>query len=258
MIAPWCDGDLASYLLDITVDVLRYQDDGTGRNLVDLVVDEAEQKGTGRWTASSALDLGVVASSTGAAVDARVLSAGRDLRARGAELIGAAAVPVRALDQRTIDDLRDALLAARVVAFSQGFDQLAAASTKYGWNLDLGVIAGLWRGGCIIRARILEHIVAARSEMAHDCPLVFEPWFGDRLRATDAGWRRTVSAAVADRIPMPVVTAALSYYDGLRRERSPANLIQALRDEFGAHGYRRLDRDGEHHSDWCGTGTEPQ
>ena len=246
----WRTGDLASYLVDVTVDILRRMDDAGGGSLIDLVVDQAGQKGTGRWTASSALELGVVAGSTGAAVDARIVSAGRAIRLRGASVLGAASRPFWPFSPPTADDLHDALLAARIVAFSQGFDQLAAASKQYGWGLDLSAIAALWRGGCIVRARILDRILEARRSPHTEQSVLFEPWFAGTLTSVQTGWRRVIALAVADGVPTPVMSAALSYFDGVRRRRSPANLIQALRDEFGAHGYRRFDRDGAQHTQW--------
>ena len=253
----WRGGELDSFLLDIAVGVLRHKaEDGTA--LVDQVIDEAEQKGTGRWTARDALALGVAGSSTGEAVNARVLSAGRGLRTRGASLLKGAAHASRTLDDPAQNDLRDALLAARLVAFSQNFDQLAAASAEHGWDLDFGGIAAIWRGGCIIRGRVLDHIMEARrGEPNHD-PLLLDGWFRDTLTTAEPGWRRLVAMAVADGVAVPVIGSALAYYDGLRRERSPANLIQGLRDEFGAHGYRRFDREGICHTDWSHTGTDPQ
>ena len=245
----WRHGDLASYLVDITVDVLRRTDDGGDGSLIDKIIDQAGQKGTGRWTASSALDLGVVAGSVGAAVDARVLSAARALRARGAEVLGAASRALWPFAPTTADDLHDALLSARIVAFSQGFDQLSAASEKYGWELDLSAVAAVWRGGCIIRASILERILASLRDFEASLPLVLAPRLVRALKTAQGGWRRVIALAVADGMPTPVLSAALSYHDGLRRERSSANLIQGLRDRFGAHGYRRFDREGEQHMD---------
>lgn len=253
----WRGGELDSFLLDISVGVLRHEEED-GIALIDLVIDEAEQKGTGRWTARDALALGVAGSSTDEAVNARVLSAGRDVRARGASLLKGARQGSRKLEGSAVNDLRDALLAARLVAFSQNFDQLAAASSEHGWHLDLSRIAAIWRGGCIIRGRVLDHIVEARRDREHDEPLLFAPWFRETLAAAEPGWRRFVAMSVADGVAVPVIGSALSYYDGLRREHSPANLIQGLRDEFGAHGYRRFDREGTCHTDWCHTGTEPQ
>ena len=253
----WRGGDLDSFLLDIAVGVLRHRAED-GDPLIDRVVDEAEQKGTGRWTARDALVLGVAGSSTDEAVNARVLSAGRALRARGASLLDGAKHGSRELKDAGLADLRDALIAARLVAFSQNFDQLAAASSEHGWHLDLSRIATIWRGGCIIRGRVLDHIVEARRGSEHHAPLLFERWFRDALAQAEPGWRRFVSAAIADGVAVPVIGSALAYYDGLRRERSPANLIQGLRDEFGAHGYRRFDREGSFHTDWTQSGTEPQ
>lgn len=249
ILASWRNGELDSFLLDTAVTVLGVSDE-SGAPLVDLVLDEAGQKGTGGWTTREAIGLGVAGSTTAAAVIARFVSARRDRRQIGAELFGGSGIGTRPLEARDIDDARDALLATRLVAFSQNFDQLAAASDRYGWNLDLQGIAGLWRGGCIIRGRVLEHIVAALDRRNLAAPLLFEPWFVQAILKAEPGWRRFVAQSTIDEVPIPVIGSALSYFDGLRHSRSPAGLIQAMRDAFGAHGYRRVDRDGDFHTEW--------
>ena len=253
--AGWANGDLASYLVDITVDVLRFREDRTGQPLIDLVLDEAAQTGTGRWTAADALELGIAATATSAAVAARSLSSRGELRKRAAARMGTSKpVPLRIADA-DVHDLGDALLGARIVAFSQGFEQLSAASAKHNWQLDLGAVASLWRGGCIIRAAILDHVIEAQGVTVEE-PLLLLPWFRDTIERVEPGWRRVVARAIEDAVPVPVLSSSLTYIDGLRQERSPANLIQGLRDEFGSHRYRRIGSETDQHTDWSGDGQD--
>ena len=253
--AGWVSGDLASYLIDISVAVMRFLDDRTGQPLIDQVVDEAVQTGTGRWTAVDALELGIASTASAAAVAARSLSSRRELRKRAAARMRTfKPLPLR-IGASDVDDLGHALLGARIVAFSQGFEQLAAASASHGWRLDLRSIASLWRGGCIIRAAILDRVVEAQR-VTVDEPLILSPWFRDAIERVEAGWRRVVSRAIEDAVPVPVLSSSLAYIDGLRQERSPANLIQGLRDEFGSHGHRRIGSEGDYHTDWGGNGTD--
>ena len=255
VLGGWATGDLASYLVDAAITVLRHQDDRTGLPLIDVVADEAAQTGTGRWTAADALELGVAATATSAAVAARSLSARRELRKRAAARMRIFSPHPLRVGQGDVDDISDALLGARIVAFSQGFEQLAVASAKHGWQLDLKAIAKLWRGGCIIRASILDHIAGGQRVTVEE-PMILVPWFRETIERVEAGWRRVVARAVEDAVPVPVLSSSLAYLDGLRQERSPANLIQALRDEFGAHRYRRIDMDGDHHTEWSGDGAD--
>ncbi|MGI8563777.1 MAG: NADP-dependent phosphogluconate dehydrogenase [Candidatus Dormibacter sp.] len=249
----WNEGDLDSYLIQITAAVLAKVDDTSGKPLVDVMVDEAEQKGTGRWTSQSALELGVPVTAITEAVFARALSAQKKQRLAAARVLRG---PAGRATEGLVEDIRTALYASKVVAYAQGFEQLTAAGREYGWELDLGQIATIWRGGCIIRARFLDRIKAAYDEDRELPQLLLAPYFRDAVNHAQEAWRRVVGAAVGLGVPVPAFSSALAYYDGYRRERSPANLIQGLRDYFGAHGYRRLDRPGAFHTRWSQDGSE--
>ncbi len=250
----WDEGDLDSFLIEITAQVLRRRDDEGDGFLVDAVLDAAGQKGTGRLTAEQALELGTPLTAITEAVFARVLSSLKDERvAASTSLPGPEGVEVAF----TVDDLRDALYAAKVVAYAQGFDQLKRAGDENGWGLDLAGLATIWRGGCIIRARFLDRIRDAYDTDRPPTNLVLAPYFTEALANALPAWRRVVAGAVAAGIPVPASSSALAWYDGYRRERSPANLIQAQRDLFGAHTFRRTDRDGVFHADWV-TSHQPQ
>ncbi|GAC1515107.1 MAG: NADP-dependent phosphogluconate dehydrogenase [Chloroflexota bacterium] len=248
--ASWKEGDLDSYLIEITAQVLRKKDESTGRPLVDMIVDEAEQKGTGRWTVTSALDLGVPTTGIAEAVFARMLSARRAERQRASRILAGPSTHVGAADEAFVDMVRDALYASKVVAYAQGFQQMAAASAAQQWNLDLRSIATIWRGGCIIRARFLDRIREAYEHNPDIENLLFEPYFQEAVAGAQDAWRNVVSVGVQRGIPTPAFSSSLAYYDGLRRERGPANLIQGLRDYFGAHTYHRNDREGAFHTRW--------
>jgi 6-phosphogluconate dehydrogenase len=252
----WNSGDLESFLIEITAKVLAKTDDRTGGPLVDVILDEAEQKGTGRWTAIDALDLGVPLTGITEAVYARALSALREER-RAAAATLAGPVPGSG-EQRDdlVDDIRQALYASKVVAYAQGFAQMRAASLREGWDLDLGAMATIWRGGCIIRARFLNRIREAYAEHPDLDNLLMVPYFTDAVAAAQDAWRRVVVLATEQGVAIPAFSSSLSYYDGYRRERGPANLIQGLRDFFGAHTYRRVDTDGTFHTRWAQDGTE--
>jgi 6-phosphogluconate dehydrogenase len=245
----WNEGDLESYLIEITAQVLAQPDPRGGGALVDVIVDEAAQKGTGKWTSQSALDLGVPVTAITEAVFARSLSA-QKARRMAASRVLRGPDGHRQAPEGLVDDVRDALYASKIVAYAQGFEQLAAAAGEYDWPLDLGAIATIWRGGCIIRARFLNRIRAAYTEDPELPSLLLAPYFVEAVERCQGAWRRVVSTAVESGIPVPAFTSALAYYDGYRRERSPANLIQGLRDYFGAHGYRRLDEEGDFHLRW--------
>ncbi len=245
--AEWNSGDLDSFLIEITAQVLaRRDDDGQGW-LLDKVLDAAGQKGTGRLTAQSALDLGAPVTAIAEAVFARALSALKDERLRAARVLPGP--PPQTLEV-SVDDVRDALYASKVVAYAQGFDQLRRAGHEYGWDLRLGDLATIWRGGCIIRARFLDRIREAYEADPALVNLVLAPAFLEAVRRCLPGWRRVVAGAVHTGIPVPAFSSALAWYDGYRRERLPANLIQAQRDLFGAHTYERVDREGTFHSQW--------
>jgi 6-phosphogluconate dehydrogenase len=249
----WNDGRLQSYLIEITSHVLAKRDRSQGF-LVDAIEDEAEQKGTGRWTSESALELGVPLTGITEAVFARILSSEKAQRVRAAELLEGppAAHPPNGL----VEDLEQALYASKIVAYAQGFEHLAAGSREFGWNLELGALATIWRGGCIIRARFLDRIKEAYSASPRPDNLMLAPFFRDALAAAQPAWRRAVKTAVDHGIPIPAFASSLAYYDGYRRARGPANLIQGLRDYFGAHTYHRTDREGSFHTRWAQDGAE--
>ena len=248
--AAWNAGDLESYLIEITAEVLKHTDPVTGAAFVDVVLDRAEQKGTGRWTVQNALDLGVPITGIAEATFARALSGSVPQRAAARELPAHAGTWDVADPVAFIEDVRLALYASKVVAYSQGFDQIAAASAEYGWGIDRGAMARIWRGGCIIRARFLDRITEA-YERDPELPLLLaDPYFAAAVGAGVPAWRRVVALAAANGVPVPAFGSSLSYYDAVRADRLPANLIQAQRDYFGAHTYRRTDRDGAWHTEW--------
>ncbi len=248
--ADWNAGDLESFLIEITAHILRTADPRTGRPMVDQIVDEASQKGTGRWTAQLALDLGVPSTAITEAVYARVVSSDKTGRQRAAGVLSGPSPDGGIRTDGLVDDVRAALYAAKIVAYAQGFEQLGAASAEYGWDLDPGGIATIWRGGCIIRAKFLDRIKQAYDDAPDLDNLLLADYFRDGVAEGQAAWRRVVTGAVEAGIAVPALSSALSYYDGVRRERLPANLIQAQRDYFGAHTYHRTDDDGTYHLRW--------
>jgi 6-phosphogluconate dehydrogenase len=253
----WNQGDLDSFLIEITAEVLRHTDQATGRPLVDVILDQAEQKGTGRWTVQSALELGVPVTGITEAVFARVLSSQREQRQAAAKALpGPSGRAAGAAAERLVDEVRDALYASKVVAYAQGFEQIAAAADVYGWDVDLGGLATIWRGGCIIRARFLDRIREAYEAHPDLRNLLLADYFRDAVAGAQDAWRRVVATAVEVGVPTPAFASSLAYYDGFRRERGPANLLQGLRDFFGAHTYRRLDRPGSFHTRWSEDGEE--
>jgi 6-phosphogluconate dehydrogenase len=254
----WNQGDLESFLIEITAEVLGHVDARTGKPFVDIVQDAAEQKGTGRWTVQTALDLGVPVSGIAEAVFARSLSGHLEQRAAARGLAGGTGEVAIEDRQQLIDDVRGALYASKVVAYAQGFDQIAAAAKEYGWKVDLGAISKIWRGGCIIRARFLDRIADAYERRADLESLLVDDYFAGAMERSVEAWRRVVALAVASGVPTPGFSSSLAYYDGLRADRLPANLIQGLRDFFGAHTYRRVDADGVFHTLWSGDRSEVQ
>ena len=248
LFAQWDKGPLHSYLVDITGQVLAATDPETGQPMVDVILDRAGQKGTGRWTLIEALRLGQSASTIEAAVGARSWSAALALRKVGAERLPAAAEPSGAVPE---GDLAAALLAARIIGYSQGFSLLAAASDEFDWGLDLARTAEIWRAGCIIRSALLDDIATAFRGELPGASLMLAPEFSDRLADTLPALRRVVAQAVQSGQPAPALAAALGYYDSMRQARGTAALIQAQRDFFGAHGFERTDRDGAgFHGPW--------
>jgi 6-phosphogluconate dehydrogenase len=223
---------------------------------VDVVLDQAEQKGTGRWTVQTALDLGVPVTAIAEATFARALSAHPEQRDAAQSLPGPANPPAAADRDAFVDDVRKALYASKVVAYAQGYDQMAAASAEYDWHVDLGAMATIWRGGCIIRARFLDRIREAYATDPNLPSLLVDPYFADAVAQGQEAWRRVVAHAAAVGIPTPAFSSSLAYYDGLRSGRLPASLLQGLRDFFGAHTYKRVDRPGTFHTLWSGDRSE--
>ncbi len=275
--AQWNDGELESYLIEITAEVLRQTDARSGMPLVDVIVDQAGAKGTGAWTVQTALELGVPVSGIAEATFARSLSSRPDQRAAAAELPGplrqahgprdaaqgprgAAQGPRGAAqgprDDEFIEDVRLALFASKIVAYSQGFDEIRAGAAQYGWSIDLGAVSRIWRGGCIIRAQFLNRIADAYAAEPALPLLLAAPYFADILARAQEAWRRVVIAAATAGIPAPAFSSSLAYYDALRAPRLPAALIQGQRDFFGAHTYRRIDAAGTFHTLWSGDRSE--
>ncbi|QNG18835.1 NADP-dependent phosphogluconate dehydrogenase [Rhodococcus triatomae] len=254
--SEWNTGELESYLVEITAEVLRQKDARTGKPLVDVIVDAAEQKGTGRWTVKSALDLGVPVTGIAEAVFARAVSGSRDQRKAAVGLVSGDLTDKPADVEQFTEDIRRALYASKIVAYAQGFDQIRAGSIEYGWNVQPGDLATIWRGGCIIRARFLNRIKEAYENNPESTTLVVEPYFREAIEAAIDSWRRVVITATGLGIPVPAFASSLSYYDGLRAERLPAALTQGQRDFFGAHTYERVDEDGKFHTLWSGDRSE--
>ena len=251
----WNMGELDSYLIEITRDIFSVVDSKTGNSLVDMILDKAGQKGTGKWTSQLALDAGVPVTLITEAVFARFLSARKLLRVQASTVLSG---PAHALDKfrattdrdAFVESVRQALYASKITSYAQGFSQLQAASDAFGWDLKYGDIAMLWRGGCIIRAAFLERIKAAYDRDSLLNSLLLDPYFKEAVGSSQQSWRNVVSTAVRIGIPIPAFSAALSYYDGYRSARLPHNLLQAQRDYFGAHTYERVDQDGSFHTDW--------
>ncbi len=253
----WNEGELGSYLIEITRDILAKKDTETGQPMVDVILDTAGQKGTGKWTVITAADLGQPLTLIGEAVFSRCLSAIKDERVAASKiLVGPAATPISGDKKTFVEDIRKALYASKIVSYAQGFQLMRAAAAEFKWNLNYGGIALMWRGGCIIRSVFLGEIKKAFEKDPSLVNLMLYPFFQKALKRSQAGWRRTITRAVKMGIPAPAFTTALAYYDGYRSERLPANLLQAQRDYFGAHTYERVDkpRGQFFHTNWTGTG----
>lgn len=251
----WNQGVLDSYLIEITANILPFKDED-GSPLLDKILDTAGQKGTGKWTGINALELGIPLTLIGEAVFARCLSALKDERVKAQSLLGIHQPDWQGEQKQVIDDLHDALYASKIISYAQGFMLMREAASEYGWNLDYGAIALMWRGGCIIRSAFLKNIKQAYEKNAKLENLLMDDFFIDAIKKAEPGWRRTVQLAVELGIPVPSFSSALSFYDGYRRGRLPANLLQAQRDYFGAHSYERIDKPrGEYfHTNWTGSG----
>jgi 6-phosphogluconate dehydrogenase len=251
----WNEGDLESYLIEITAEVLRQKDAGTGGPLIDVIVDQAGSKGTGVWTVQNAVGLGVPVSGIGEAVFARAVSSKPEQRAAVQAIEQGRPDPVEK-PEGFEDDVRAALYASKVVAYAQGFDVIIAGAKEFGWDIDKGAVAKIWRAGCIIRARFLNRIVEAYDRDQSLPTLLADEYFAKAVADGEAAWRRVVSTAALSGVPVPGFASALSYYDSLSAKRLPAALIQGQRDFFGAHTYRRVDKEGTFHTLWSGDRTE--
>lgn len=247
----WNQGDLNSYLIQITAEIFKRVDEETGKPLVDLVLDKAGQKGTGKWTSVSALDLGIPAMTIAEAVFARCISAIKEERVAASKVLSGPPEKYRGTREKFIQQVHDALYASKICSYAQGFQLMRAASEENHWDLKYGEIAMIWRGGCIIRAHFLNRIKEAYDRNPALPNLLLDPYFQEIIDRSQLNWRRVVSTAADRGIPAPAFSSALCYYDSYRRARLPANLIQAQRDYFGAHTYERVDKPGIFHSDWA-------
>jgi 6-phosphogluconate dehydrogenase len=249
--AGWNAGELQSYLIEITADILAKRDEETGGPLVEVILDEAQQKGTGKWTSQNALDLGAPTPTINAAVESRIISAYKAERVAASQILSGPEIAFDGDKAALIQDVRDALYAAKICSYAQGFALLRAASREYDYNLNYGEIARIWRGGCIIRAAFLNGIRAA-FDRDPDLPnLLMDAEFGQAVQSRQGALRRVVRAAVASGVPCLAFGSALAYFDAYRTARLPANLTQAQRDYFGAHTFRRIDKEGVFHTEWA-------
>ncbi len=248
--ATWNKGDLESYLIEITADILGKKDDLTGKPMVNVILDAAGQKGTGIWTSTAALELGVPAPSIAEAVFARAISAQKAQRVNASKILQGPAIKKVSDPKQLVEDLEKALYASKICAYAQGFDLLKTASEAYHWDLKLGRISLLWRGGCIIRARFLDKINEAYEKNPALPNLMLDPYFMEQMQQAQQSWRRVIGLATENGISVQCLSSALAYFDAYRTEVLPANLLQAQRDYFGAHTYKRVDREGIFHTQW--------
>ena len=253
--AEWNKGDLDSYLIEITRDIMAYKDED-GSALVENILDTAGQKGTGKWTAITSLEEGIPLTLIGEAVYARCLSAQKEERVAASKVINGPEIAFKGDKKQFINDIKDALYASKIVSYAQGYALMREAAKTYGWDLNYGGIALMWRGGCIIRSAFLGKIKEAFDNDNGLVNLLIDPFFKDKVEAAQAGWRRVIAASVVNGVPVPAFSSALAYFDGYRNGRLPANLLQAQRDYFGAHTYERTDKPrGEFfHTNWTGEG----
>lgn len=248
--SEWNAGVLSSFLIEITANIFTKMDDDTGQPLVELILDKAGQKGTGKWTSQNALDIGSAIPTITAAVDSRYISAIKDERVAAGKVLSGPK-PVYSGDrQQLIDAVRDALYASKICSYAQGMALLKKASAEYNYNLDLGEMARIWRGGCIIRAELLDDITNAYRRNPNLPNLLVDEFFKTAVESRQAAWRFAVTTAVQMGVPVPAMSASLAYFDSYRAARLPANLIQAQRDYFGAHTFERTDKEGVFHAQW--------
>jgi 6-phosphogluconate dehydrogenase len=248
--AEWNRGELSSYLVGITSEILAKKDPETGKPMVQVILDTAEQKGTGKWTSQVALDLGAAAPTIADAVFARTLSALKKERVAAAGVLAGPTAKFTGDKAAFIEMIRKALFSSKICSYAQGFQLLRAADHEYHWDLQFGVISSLWRAGCIIRAQFLGRIKEAYARNPSLANLLLDPYFAGVMASYQQDWRRVVSLAAENGVAIPAFMSALSYYDGYRSAVLPANLLQAQRDYFGAHTYQRVDREGKFHTQW--------
>ncbi len=246
----WNSGELDSYLIEITADILGKTDPETQKPMVDVILDKAGQKGTGKWTVRAGLDLGVSVPTIGEAVFARIISSLKEERVAASKILSGPSVKFEGDPEAFKNAIRDALYASKICSYAQGFGLMQAASEEYEWDLNFGGIAMIWRGGCIIRARFLQHIKDAYDKDPNLKNLLLDPFFRDSIHKNQDAWRDVVATASRLGIPIPAFSSALSYFDSYRRDRLGANLLQAQRDYFGAHTYERVDKEGSFHTEW--------
>ncbi len=256
--AEWNRGELDSYLIEITRDIFSVRDDLTSNDLVDMILDKAGAKGTGKWMSQLALDLGVPSTLVTEAVYARCLSALKPARVRASKVLSGPSGKYQGDRRQFIEQVRQALYASKICSYAQGYVQMQAAAAEHDWPLDYGAIALLWRGGCIIRARFLERIKEAFDADKRLENLLLAPYFTKVVHEAQGAWRHAVVTAVNLGLPVPAFSTALTYYDGYRTERLPANLLQAQRDYFGAHTFERVDREGVFHAEWIARRRQPE
>ncbi len=251
----WNTGELSSYLIEITADIMGFNDED-GYPLVEKILDRAGHKGTGKWTGISALELGIPLTLIAESVFARYLSGQKDLRVKASDMTSGPEARAPAYPGRFLNDLKDAVYASKIISYAQGFELMSEGSKKYKWCLDYGSIASLWRAGCIIRSSFLDNIIKAYDREKKLENLMLDDFFRSRVEKAQEGWRRVVATAVINGLPVPALSSALAYYDGLRSKTLPSNLIQAQRDYFGAHTYERIDKPGGQffHTNWTGKG----
>jgi len=248
--SEWNSGDLDSYLIEITADIFTKKDDETGKPMVDVILDKAGQKGTGKWTVQSSLDLGVSAPTIAEAVFARIISSIKEERVEASKILTGPEITLNPEKDAFKDAIRDALYASKICSYAQGFALMQAASKEYNWDLKFGEISMIWRGGCIIRAHFLQRIKDAYDKNPSLKNLLLDPYFNEVIKKTQSNWRWVVADASKLGVPIPAFSSALSYYDSYRHERLGANLLQAQRDYFGAHTYERVDKEGVFHTEW--------
>jgi len=252
----WNKGILDSYLIEITADIFGYKDPESGKPMVDLILDKAGQKGTGKWTVDTATEHGIPLTLISEAVFARCLSAQKDYREAASKVLKGPSPSFSGDKQAFIDDVEQALYGSKLVSYAQGYDLMAAQAKASGWTLNNGGIALMWRGGCIIRSAFLSKIKEAFDKNANLQNLLVDPYFAEQVEESQKGWRRTIAAGAMNGVPLPAMSSALAYFDGYRTARLPANLLQAQRDYFGAHTYERIDkpRGQFFHTNWTGRG----